>query len=128
MDSQQPDDGPVHWQDDLDYSWNDSNWLNPSDDEEGGDGDVAADEEVGRDEFILLPQAGPGPQTQEQRSQRTRKMQSRVLDDEDDTRVVLEHPTAGTILSRVREMMATSHWEMLVQVAAEVSIRLSTLS
>jgi hypothetical protein len=30
-------------------------------------------------------------------------MHSRVLDDEDDTRVVLEHPTAGTILSRVRD-------------------------
>ena len=101
MDTQQPDEGPIRWQDDLDYAWEDFNWLDPSDDQEGGH--VAGDEEVGRDEFILLPQPGPGPQTQEYRSRRTRITESRVLDDEDDTRVVIEHLTAGSVLSKIRD-------------------------
>lgn len=103
IDTQPLDEGPVNWQDDLHYAWEDPNWLDPSDDKEGGNVDLAANEEVDHNEFILLPQPGSGPQTQENRSQSTRTTKQRVLDDEDDTRVIVEHPTAGAVLSRVQD-------------------------
>jgi len=91
--------GPIQWQDNIDYSWEDPNWPDPSDDG-GGSLDVTANEEIDRDEFVLLPEPGPGPQTQ---SQRTCTTQPRVLDDEDDTRVIIEHSSAGTVLSKVQD-------------------------
>jgi len=102
--TQLPDESSEQGQGDLGYAWEDPNWPDPSD-EEGGyrDDNEEADEEVNLDEFILLPQPGPGPQTQENRNHRPQATQPWVLDDEDDTRVVVEHPTAGEVLSRVRD-------------------------
>lgn len=104
MATQQLDEGPIGWQDDLDYMWGDSNWLDPSDDEEGNL-DVSADKQVDRDEFLLLPPVpGPGPQTQQNRAQRSHTTRVLVLDDEDDTREIIEHPSAGAVFSRVKDV------------------------
>lgn len=94
---------PVEWQEDLHYGWDDSNWPDPSEDEGGGIEEVTAEEELNRDEFCFLQaQAGPGPQTQENRT-RSRLSHSRALDDEDDSRLEVEHPSAGSILSKIRD-------------------------
>jgi len=94
---------PMQWQEDLDFSWDNSNWPDPSDDEGGGDMVVTAEEDLNRDEFCFLQaQAGPGPQTQENRST-SRPSHSWALDDEDDSRLVVEHPSAGSILLRIRD-------------------------
>jgi hypothetical protein len=96
-------DGLVNWQDDLSYSWDDSTWPDPSDDEDSGGLDLPLDEDVSRDEFRLLPQAGPGPHSEENRASQSRPAQSRTLDDGDDSRFIINHPTAGSILSTVRD-------------------------
>ena len=54
--------------------------------------------DLDHDDFVLLPQAGPGPTTTANR-QSGRSQPSIVLDDNDDTRYVIEHPTAGKVFS-----------------------------
>lgn len=71
-------------------------------DEDGGDGeplpgDIMAEFEDGIFDFIVLPpvaigEAGPSTATSSSSRQRPN---SRQLDDNDDTRVVETHPTAG---------------------------------
>lgn len=88
-------------QDDLNYDWN-PNWDNdqpyPSDtgyNSNSHDPSVAVD----RDEYLLLPQQGPGPQTRANRAARIAPA-SRALDDEDDSRYIIEHPTAGRVIRK----------------------------
>ncbi len=48
--------------------------------------------------LFCYPQAGPGPTTTANK-QSGRSQPSIVLDDDDDTRYVVEHPTAGKVFS-----------------------------
>ena len=102
-DLHQEGEAPMQWQEDLDFSWDDSNWPDPSNDEGDGDMVVTAEENLNRDEFCFLQaQAGPGLQTQENRS-RSRPSHFRALDNKDDSHLIVEHPSAGSILSRIRD-------------------------
>lgn len=81
----------------LDFEdWNPESWPPPFSDEGDRDIDIHPSLDINRDDFILLPQAGPGPATSLNRSSR-RENAGIVLDDDDDTRHTVEHPTAGRV-------------------------------
>lgn len=70
------------------FDWGAEDWPEP----ENPAADVLPDKDIERDEFLLLPaqQGGPGPQTQASKFSRN-IFSHRALDDEDDTRYIINH-------------------------------------
>ena len=93
-------DNPISWREDnIIYDWDDFNWPDPDDNKEDYDIDYLPEEDLARDKAILLPQAGPGPQTEANQASKSRSVQPCTLDNDNDEHYVVEHPTAGQVLS-----------------------------
>jgi len=105
--------------DSVPFEWEAQEWPDFDDPQEHEQFDLWPEENIDRDEFRLLPQeqfqslpqdqeenearAGPGPNMQANQASQVSENTSnshRALDDEDDTRFVMEHPTAGAVLQR----------------------------
>jgi hypothetical protein len=86
------EDGPIDWSEPGIYN----DIQAPYSDLECGDDEIPSSPLQDQDEFQLIPDgcSGPGPQSTNGRG----NLQMRSLDDDDDSRVVEMHPTAGKIL------------------------------
>lgn len=88
---------PIQWEQDTpDFNLDDDEWP---DDYNFGRRQTFDFDDPEDDLIPAEPEAGPGPSTQANRA-RQHQPQSRSLDEEEDERVVIEHPTAGQIKRR----------------------------
>lgn len=107
--------GEMQVSDNIPFEWEAQDWPDLDEPQEGEElFDIQPQEDINRDEFELLPQepfhpqahdqeedeagAGPGPHTLAARASHSSHHSYRALDDTDDTRFVVEHPSAGAVL------------------------------
>ncbi|KAH6906990.1 hypothetical protein BKA70DRAFT_1105175 [Coprinopsis sp. MPI-PUGE-AT-0042] len=94
---------PLSPHDGLRFDWNDDAWPEPEDyDDANPDAPFDLDEQLRRQAYDLLnaePVAGPGPSTQAHHRKRLGRVETRMLDDDEEHRVeVHPFPRAGEVV------------------------------